>query len=89
MDGSSYEDGQPLAAGRIGAGLITPVLLAGGSGTRLWPVSRARFPKQFVPLLGDESLFQAAARRFDAQGFAAPLIVTGEDFRFLVTEQLD
>lgn len=89
MDGSNYEERLARAGGRIGAGLITPVLLAGGSGTRLWPVSRARFPKQFVPLLGDESLFQAAARRVDAQGFAAPLIVTGEDFRFLVAEQLD
>jgi mannose-1-phosphate guanylyltransferase/mannose-6-phosphate isomerase len=89
VDGSAYEDRTAKAGGRIGAGLITPVLLAGGSGTRLWPVSRARFPKQFVPLIGDESLFQAAARRFDAQGFAAPVVVTGEDFRFIVTEQLE
>lgn len=89
MDGSLHEDRIARAGGRIGAGLITPVLLAGGAGTRLWPVSRARFPKQFVPLIGDESLFQAAARRFDADGFAAPLVVTAEDFRFIVTEQLD
>lgn len=88
MDGSLQDDRAPFAGGRVGAGLITPVLLAGGSGTRLWPVSRARFPKQFVPLLGEESLFQAAARRFDAPGFAAPVIVTGEDFRFIVAEQL-
>ena len=89
MDGSGYEDRQALSGGRIGAGLITPVLLAGGSGTRLWPVSRAKFPKQFVPLVGEESLFQSAARRFDAQGFAAPLVVTGEDFRFIAAEQLE
>lgn len=89
MDGSLYEDRTARAGGRIGLGLVTPVLLAGGSGTRLWPVSRARFPKQFVPLVGDESLFQAAARRFDAPGFAAPLVVTAEDFRFIVAEQLD
>ena len=88
MDGSLNDDRAPLARGEIGAGLVTPVLLAGGSGTRLWPVSRARFPKQFVPLIGEESLFQAAARRFDAPGFAAPVIVTGDDFRFLVAEQL-
>lgn len=88
MDGSLHEDRIAGAGGRVGAGLITPVLLAGGSGTRLWPVSRARFPKQFVPLIGEESLFQAAARRFDADGFAAPLVVTAEDFRFLVAEQL-
>jgi mannose-1-phosphate guanylyltransferase/mannose-6-phosphate isomerase len=88
MDGSLHEDRTLLAGGRVGPGLITPVLLAGGSGTRLWPVSRARFPKQFVPLIGAESLFQAAARRFDAAGFAAPLVVTAEDFRFIVAEQL-
>jgi mannose-1-phosphate guanylyltransferase / mannose-6-phosphate isomerase len=89
VDGSSFEDRIGITGGRVGAGLITPVLLAGGSGTRLWPVSRARFPKQFVPMFGEESLFQAAARRFDAAGFAAPVVVTGEDFRFIVAEQLD
>lgn len=89
VDGNLAESSVPLASGAVGAGLITPVLLAGGSGTRLWPVSRARFPKQFVPLIGEESLFQAAARRFDAPGFAAPLVVTGEPFRFIVAEQLD
>ena len=66
---------------------IRPVILAGGSGTRLWPVSRASLPKQFVPLLGEETLFQAAVRR--AAGFAAPVIVTAEPFRFVVLEQLD
>jgi mannose-1-phosphate guanylyltransferase/mannose-6-phosphate isomerase len=66
------------------APLITPVLLAGGSGTRLWPLSRKTYPKQFAPLLGSGSLFQAAARRFDGPGFARPLIVTGSDFRAAV-----
>lgn len=90
MDGTVYDDQSAADGGvTVGSGLITPVLLAGGSGTRLWPVSRARFPKQFVPLVGDESLFQAAVRRFDAEGFAEPLIVTAEDFRFIVTEQLE
>lgn len=89
MDGSISDDRAAGPGGRVGAGLITPVLLAGGAGTRLWPVSRARFPKQFVPLLGEDSLFQTAARRFDAPGFAAPLIVTAEDFRFIVAEQLE
>jgi mannose-1-phosphate guanylyltransferase/mannose-1-phosphate guanylyltransferase/mannose-6-phosphate isomerase len=88
MDGSLLEDVSALAGGRVGTGLITPVLLAGGSGTRLWPVSRASFPKQFAPLLGAESLFQTTARRLDAPGFAAPLIVTAEDYRFIVTDQL-
>ncbi|MEM0946489.1 MAG: mannose-1-phosphate guanylyltransferase/mannose-6-phosphate isomerase [Pseudomonadota bacterium] len=68
--------------------MIHPVILCGGSGTRLWPLSRKSFPKQFAKLLGKESLFQASARRFDAQGFAPPLIVTGDPFRFIVTEQL-
>ena len=68
--------------------VITPVLLAGGSGTRLWPVSRERFPKQFVPLFGEESLFQAAARRFAGPGFAPAVVVTADDFRFIVAEQL-
>ena len=44
--------------------MITPVLLCGGSGTRLWPLSRKSFPKQFADLVGEESLFQASARRF-------------------------
>ena len=68
--------------------LIHPVLLAGGSGTRLWPLSRQSYPKQFSKLMGDESLFQASARRFSTAGFAPPLVLTGEDFRFIVTEQL-
>ncbi len=68
--------------------MITPVLLCGGSGTRLWPLSRKSYPKQFSQLLGPESLFQASAHRLSGAGFAAPLVVTGSDFRFIVTEQL-
>ncbi len=68
--------------------LVHPVLLCGGSGTRLWPLSRKSFPKQFVALLGDETLFQASARRLTGPGFARPMVVTGSDFRFIVTEQL-
>ncbi|WP_425093861.1 mannose-1-phosphate guanylyltransferase/mannose-6-phosphate isomerase [Tropicimonas sp. S265A] len=67
--------------------MIHPVILCGGSGTRLWPSSRKAYPKQFAPLLGDESLFQMTLARFAAPQFAAPLVVTGEDFRFLATEQ--
>ena len=67
---------------------IHPVLLCGGSGTRLWPLSRKSHPKQFVKLLGEESLFQASARRLSGAGFAAPSVVTGSDFRFMVVEQL-
>ena len=67
---------------------ITPVLLSGGSGTRLWPLSRRSYPKQFTPLIGKTSLFQASAQRLSGSGFAAPVVVTGSDFRFIVTEQL-
>ncbi len=68
--------------------MIHPVLLCGGAGTRLWPLSRKSFPKQFAPLTGAESLFQAAALRAAGDGFAAPTVVTAADFRFIVTEQL-
>ena len=71
----------------------TPVILCGGSGTRLWPLSRTGFPKQFLCLTGNESLFQQAALRLANTGnqdiqVAAPIIVTGEDHRFLASEQL-
>lgn len=69
--------------------VITPVLLAGGSGTRLWPVSRKSFPKQFVSLIGDRTLFQASALRLSGARFAPPLVMTNADFRFIVAEQLD
>lgn len=68
--------------------MITPVLLCGGSGTRLWPLSRKSYPKQFAPLVGEESLFQSSAQRLAGDGFAAPVVLTNSDFRFIVTEQL-
>ena len=68
--------------------MITPVLLCGGSGTRLWPLSRKSYPKQFAQITSSESLFQQAARRFTGEGFANPLAVTGDRFRFIVVEQL-
>ncbi|WP_319533077.1 mannose-1-phosphate guanylyltransferase/mannose-6-phosphate isomerase [uncultured Cohaesibacter sp.] len=68
--------------------MITPVLLCGGSGSRLWPLSRKSYPKQFVQLVGGDTLFQASAKRLSGEGYAAPLIVTNKDFRFIVTEQL-
>ena len=68
---------------------ITPVILCGGSGTRLWPVSRKSFPKQFASLLEEESLFQKTAMRLSgAACFDKPIAVTNSDFRFIVTEQL-
>lgn len=68
---------------------ITPVILCGGSGTRLWPVSRKAYPKQFAPLLGKESLYQATLRRFAGPGFAAPLVMTNDAFRFTAVEQAE
>ena len=74
--------------------IVTPVILCGGSGTRLWPLSRKSYPKQFTRLTGDTSLFQASALRLTGQdsaatlSFAAPAVLTNADFRFVVTEQL-
>ena len=68
--------------------MITPVLLCGGSGSRLWPLSRKSYPKQFAALTGAESLFQASVRRLSGPEFTAPLVLTSSDFRFIVTEQL-
>ncbi|PIE06610.1 MAG: mannose-1-phosphate guanylyltransferase/mannose-6-phosphate isomerase [Rhodobacterales bacterium] len=68
--------------------MITPVLLAGGSGTRLWPLSRKSYPKQFVPLIGETTPFQASAQRLSGKGYAPPLVLTNADFRFIVGEQL-
>jgi mannose-1-phosphate guanylyltransferase/mannose-6-phosphate isomerase len=72
---------------------IVPVILCGGSGTRLWPLSRAGFPKQFLSLTGDETLFQQAVLRIAGLESAdvevsAPLIVTNEEHRFIAAEQL-
>ncbi|MFC6689559.1 mannose-1-phosphate guanylyltransferase/mannose-6-phosphate isomerase [Jhaorihella thermophila] len=70
---------------------IHPVILCGGSGTRLWPLSRKSYPKQFVPLVGHTTLFQASAQRLtggEGLDFAAPMVLTNADFRFIVTEQL-
>jgi len=64
---------------------ITPVILCGGSGERLWPLSRKSYPKQFLDLIGEGSLFQQAATRL---GGVAPLVITGEDYRFIACQQL-
>ena len=62
---------------------IIPLLLAGGTGTRLWPVSRDAMPKQFLPLVGEQSTYQQAlARVSNAELFAPPIVMTSDDFRF-------
>lgn len=68
---------------------ITPVILCGGSGTRMWPLSRSGYPKQFLSLCGDLTLLQQTARRLDGLAdTAAPLVISNEQQRFLVAEQL-
>ncbi|WP_150290666.1 mannose-1-phosphate guanylyltransferase/mannose-6-phosphate isomerase [Sphingobium estronivorans] len=71
---------------------VTPVILAGGSGTRLWPLSRKSYPKQFVPLLGEQTLFRSVAQRLSGVGegfaFGRPVVLTNAAFRFIVAEQL-
>src|SRR5882757_148643 len=72
---------------------VQPVIMAGGSGTRLWPLSRAQHPKQFLVLHGNRSLFQQAAERLASLGtagidVAAPCVVGNEEHRFLVLDQL-
>lgn len=69
-------------------GTITPLLLCGGAGTRLWPLSRKSYPKQFSNLSGVGSLFQQAATRLSDDGFGRPVVVTNSEFRFIVVEQL-
>ena len=70
---------------------IYPVLLAGGSGTRLWPLSRKSYPKQFSYLIGDITLFQSSAQRLtssESLEFAPHLTLTNSDYRFIIGEQL-
>ena len=70
-------------------GRIVPVIMCGGTGTRLWPVSRESMPKQFVPIVGSRSTFQQVlARVNDAELFVRPIVITNTDFRLVVAEQL-
>ncbi|TYT26933.1 mannose-1-phosphate guanylyltransferase/mannose-6-phosphate isomerase [Luteimonas viscosa] len=67
---------------------LHPVLLSGGSGTRLWPLSREAYPKQFLPLAGEETMLQDTWRRVAPLASAAPIVVANEEHRFLAAEQL-
>lgn len=74
----------------MASALIVPVLLAGGAGTRLWPVSRDALPKQFLPLFGTTSTYQQTLQRVaDPSLFTAPIVVTGSRFRFFAQRQAD
>lgn len=70
---------------------IQPIVLSGGSGTRLWPLSREKYPKQLLPLIGADSLLQATVRRVDGIAnavLAQPMVVCNEEYRFVIAEQL-
>lgn len=67
--------------------LVVPVVLAGGQGTRLWPMSRSARPKQFLDLVGEGSLFQQTLKRAQNKQYSAPIILTNADYRFIVAEQ--
>ena len=67
---------------------IVPVILSGGSGTRLWPLSRKQYPKQYLPLAGDNTMLQETILRLNGLGnLADPIIICNSDHRFLVAEQ--
>ena len=71
--------------------MLIPVVLSGGSGTRLWPLSREKYPKQLLPLIGEDSLLQATVRRVEGLAgvqLGAPMVVCNEEYRFVIAEQL-
>ncbi len=68
--------------------LLQPVLLSGGAGTRLWPLSREGYPKQFLPLVGEDTMLQATWRRIAPIADLPPIVVANDDHRFLAAEQL-
>jgi mannose-1-phosphate guanylyltransferase/mannose-6-phosphate isomerase len=68
---------------------IIPILLAGGAGTRLWPVSRDALPKQFLPLIGDKSTYQETLLRVRDTMFAPPIVITGPNFHFFARRQAE
>lgn len=68
--------------------MITPVIMAGGSGSRLWPLSRSLYPKQFLALTGENTMLQETLCRLSALDVSAPLVICNEEHRFIVAEQL-
>lgn len=68
--------------------MILPVIMAGGSGSRLWPLSRSQYPKQFLPLVNNTSMLYDTVARLSGLNCARPLLICGEDHRFIAAEQL-
>lgn len=71
-----------------GNNMILPVIMAGGSGSRLWPLSRSLFPKQFISLASDLTMLQETMKRLDGIEHSAPILICNDEHRFLVAEQL-
>jgi len=67
---------------------IHPVIMSGGAGSRLWPLSRQLYPKQLLPLAGERTMIQETATRVAGAGFASPIVVCNQEHRFLIAEQL-
>jgi len=85
---SSSTSLRPTEKSGMKAGAVVPVILSGGSGTRLWPVSRESFPKQLWPLVSERTMLQETALRGVGPAFSAPIIVCNQEHRFLVAEQM-
>ncbi|XLX41395.1 mannose-1-phosphate guanylyltransferase/mannose-6-phosphate isomerase [Ectopseudomonas mendocina] len=68
---------------------MTPIILSGGSGSRLWPLSRKLYPKQFLALTGEQTLFQQTLQRLSFEGMQPPVLVANQEHRFIVLEQLE
>ena len=68
--------------------MFIPVIMAGVSGTRLWPMSRKYLPKQFLRLISDKTMLQETLLRLEGMEYGRPIIVSGDEHRFLVAEQL-
>lgn len=77
-----------MCNGLKGVPMLLPVIMAGGAGTRLWPLSRLRYPKQFCALTGERTMLQETVQRLDGLDCAPPLLVVNEEHRFLAAEQL-
>ena len=68
--------------------MLVPVILSGGAGTRLWPLSRELYPKQLLPLISSQTMLQETVQRLEGLDASAPMVVCNEAHRFLVAEQL-